>query len=202
MCGFFKNTIIIAMAGLLSFSSCKKEDGKKDSTTPPIINPEEQITTVVLTGYNHDDPSNVAYQFSVKWEDVDGAGGNAPAIDTLLLDTGIEYHVHVLLLDKTKTPFDTISNEVLEESKVHQFFYKPDVNIANKITIERLDFDNNVPPLPLGLEFHMNTQSTTPYLLPVKGSINMVLSHYDGIPKTTAPSPESDIDIAFPVRLK
>lgn len=200
--GFLKHTILVTMTSLLALSSCKKDDEKKDTTTPPIINPEEQITTVMLNGYNHDDPTNPVYQFAVKWEDLDGAGGNAPTIDTLLLDTGIEYHVHVLLLDKTKIPYDTISNEVEEESNVHQFFYTPDANLATKMSIQRLDNDGNTPPLPLGLAFHLNTKSTATYQLPFTGGLNMVLSHYDGIPKTTAPSPESDIDVTFPVRLK
>lgn len=192
---------ILAVCSLAALASCKKED-TKNATTPATTIPQEQITTVILTGYNHDNPNDVAHQFSVKWEDLDGSGGNPPTIDSLLLDTGIEYHVHILLLDKTKTPFDTVSNEVEELSNIHQFFYTPSASLTGKMTIERLDYDNNNPPLPVGLEFHMNTQSASSFVLPVYGSLNIILSHYDGIKKTALPAPESDIDINIPVKLK
>jgi hypothetical protein len=190
-----KNNIYLFIFASVLIASCKKNDGK-DATNPPVTNTQEQITTVILTG---DDSSN---QFTVAWEDLDGAGGNAPVIDSLLLDTGIQYTVSVLLLDKTKTPWDTISHEVEEKKNVHQFFYTRSSSLADKMSITISDFDNNTPPLPVGLRFVINTQSATGFMLPVTGSLRMVLSHYDGIPKTTAPSPESDIDIQFPVRLK
>jgi hypothetical protein len=194
------NTLLYAaIASLTIFASCKKDD--KDPETPPITVPQEQITTVILTGHDHDNPNDLTRQFVVKWEDLDGSGGNAPTIDTLLLDTGIEYHINVLLLDKTKTPFDTISNEVEELKNIHQFFYQFSESLNKKISIERLDYDNNTPPLPVGLEFHMNTSTVAPLGVSILGSLNIVLSHYDGIPKTAAPSPESDIDIDIPVIL-
>lgn len=190
-----KNRIYLFIFASVLIVACKKNDGK-DATNPPVTNTQEQITTVILIG---NDSSN---QFTVTWEDLDGAGGNAPVIDSLLLDTGIQYTVSVLLLDKTKTPWDTISHEVEEKKNVHQFFYTPSSSLTDKMTIAILDFDNNTPSLPVGLRFAMNTQAAAGFGLPVQGSLRMVLSHYDGIPKTTAPSPESDIDIQFPVRLK
>lgn len=190
-----KNTIYLFIFASVFIVSCKKND-EKDATNPPITNTQEQITTVVLTG------NGSSNQFTVTWEDLDGAGGNAPVIDSLLLDTGIQYNVSVLLLDKTKTPWDTISNEVEEKKNVHQFFYTPSSSLTGKMAITISDFDNNTPPLPVGLRFTINTQSSSGFMLPVTGSLRMVLSHYDGIPKTTTPSPESDIDIQFPVRLK
>jgi hypothetical protein len=181
--------------------SCKKNEGK-DAANPPVINTQEQITTVVLTGYNKLLPNDPFYQFAVRWEDLDGAGGSPPVIDSLVLDTGVRYIVRVLLLDKTKTPWDTISNEVEEKKNMHQFFYNPGNHLINKMTIRILDVDDNTPPLPVGLSFMVDTQSPAAYLLPVYGNLNMVLSHYDGIPKTAAPSPESDMDILFAVKLK
>lgn len=194
-------SIISSFIVLSTFFSCEEPDDKKVNN-PPIVNSQEQITTVLIKGYNHDDPSNTAQQFTVKWEDLDGTGGNAPTIDSMLLDTGVEYHFHVLLLDKTKTPFDTISNEVEKEKNVHQFFYTPSANLLNKLDIERLDLDNNTPPLPVGMECHMKILATPTYSIPLIGNLNMVLSHYDGVPKTASPSSESDIDINFPVKLK
>jgi hypothetical protein len=98
-----KNKIIIVSMVLAAISSCKKDDPKN----PIATNPQEVLTTVLISGYNHDEPNNTKYQFSYKWEDLDGDGGNQPIIDTLVLDTGIEYHCHVLIIDKTKVPLHT-----------------------------------------------------------------------------------------------
>lgn len=180
------------------FSACDKDD--VDPTKPQDNNAQELITTVVLNGYNVNNPS--ANQFSIKWEDLDGDGGNAPIIDTLQLDSGITYRVNVLMLDKTKTPFDTISNEVLREADEHQLFYTLSPNLNDKLNITRLDNDNNNPPLPLGLDIRITPTNIMPSAIPIIGNLNIKLSHYDGVPKTTTPSAESDIDINLPIKLK
>lgn len=197
MNSFNKLTLALATS-ILIFSACDKAN--IDPTKPQNNNQQELITTVLLNGYNVNNPSS--NQFSVKWEDLDGDGGNAPQIDTLQLDSGISYSVQVLLLDKTKTPFDTISNEVIEEADEHQLFYTLSANLNDKINIARLDTDNNNPPLPLGLDIRITPSHIMPYLIPFLGSVNIKLSHYDGVPKTTSPSSESDIDITFPIRIK
>lgn len=194
-----KTITITTMASLAMLASCKKSE---DATHPVINTPQEQITTVILSGYNHNLPTDSTYFIRVKWEDIDGNGGNAPTIDSLMLDSGITYDVNVLLLDKTRTPYDTISNEVQERGNMHQFFYTPSSALAGKVLIERTDMDNNNPSLPIGLQTQWKVLSFPTYALPVVGSVNIVLSHYDGIPKTALPSPESDIDVTFPVRLK
>ena len=193
------NKLTLALASsILIFSACDKED--PDPTKPQDKNAQELITTVVLNGYNVNNPS--LNQFSVKWEDLDGDGGNSPIIDTFQLDSGITYRVNVLMLDKTKTPFDTVSNEVLREADEHQLFYTLSSNLNDKLNITRLDNDNNTPPLPLGLDIRITPTSIMPFGIPIIGNLNVKLSHYDGVPKTTSPSAESDIDINFPVKLK
>jgi hypothetical protein len=194
-----KTTIIIAFISLTLLGSCKKSE---DAKVPIDNTPQEQITTVLLRGYNKNNPADSNYFIAVKWEDLDGNGGNAPIIDSLLLDTGITYSMNLVLLDKTKTPVDTISNEVLERGSIHQLFYTPSSSLLAKVIVERLDKDNNSPALPIGLQTQWNILTIPSYTLPVLGTVNLVLSHYDGIPKTALPSPESDIDVTFPVRLK
>jgi hypothetical protein len=193
-----KHTTIAFLGSLIFIQSCKKDEGK-DATNPAPINAQEQITTVIVQGYDQDDTSKT---FFIKWEDLDGAGGNTPNIDTLKVDSGFIYVSSILLIDKTQTPWDTISNEVEAEKNVHQFFYTLSQTLNGKAKIDILDYDNNSPALPVGLSFQLNTHSGTQYSLPLSGSLKVVLSHYDGIPKTAAPSPESDVDITFPVVLK
>ncbi len=192
------NLTIITITTILVFSSCKKDDPKK----PVETNSQEVLTTVLLTGYNIDDSLNAKYQFSYKWEDLDGDGGNSPIIDTIALDSGIRYNCKVLILDKTKSPIETVSDEIENEKNAHQFFYTPSTNLVGKFSTEVLDFDDNNPKLPVGLEFNVLTKSNQTYNLPLIGSLNIVLSHYDGVQKTTSKSDESDIDINFPVKLK
>lgn len=194
----FINLTIVFTSTILAFSSCKKDDPKN----PIATNPQEVLTTVIINGYNQNDSNNLNYQFNFKWEDLDGDGGTVTTIDTLVLDTGIEYHCQVLILDKTKTPFDTVSFEIEEKKNEHQFFYVPSASLIGKWSTEILDFDDNNPKLPVGLNFILSTKSNQNYALPFLGTLNMVLSHYDGVPKTTEKSNESDIDINFPVKLK
>lgn len=186
------------IAGITILSSCDKNDINPEQ--PQNNNAQELITTVIINGYNESNPS--LNQFSFKWEDLDGDGGNAPTIDTITLDTGITYMVNLLLLDKTKTPFDTISNEVIEEANEHQLFYTLNAMLADRLSIEKLDFDTNNPTLPLGLQVRVKPTHTMQFTTPLIGSLNIVLSHYDGVAKTTSPSTESDIDITIPVKLK
>ncbi len=192
------NLTIVFTTAIFSFSSCKKDDPKK----PVDTNPQEVLTTILIKGYNLNDSSNSKYQFSYKWEDLDGDGANAPIIDSLILDTGIVYNCEILIIDKTKIPFDTVSNEIEEEKNEHQFFYAPNTNLIGKFSTEILDFDDNNPKLPVGLKIKISTKSNQNYALPLIGSLNIVLSHYDGVAKSTSKSDESDIDVNFPVKLK
>ncbi len=193
-----KRISLSVIATTIIFSACTEDN--IEPTKPKDNNAQELITTLILNGYNANNPT--ANQFSVKWEDVDGEGGNAPTIDTLKLDSGVSYRVQVLILDKTKTPFDTISNEVVKEANEHQMFYTFRASLNDKLNIARLDTDNNNPPLPLGLDIIITPSNVTPFVVPLIGSLNIKLSHYDGVPKTTSPSAESDIDINLPVELK
>lgn len=191
--------LILSLISLTSLHSCKKSD---DASHPHDHASQEQITTLILRGVNTANPTDTNFFISAKWEDLDGDGGNAPVIDSLILDTGITYSINMLLLDKTKTPYDTVSKEILERGNIHQFFYTPSSTLLGKVIVERLDKDNNNPALPIGLQTQWSILSVPTYNLPVLGTVGILLSHYDGIPKTALPSPESDINISFPVRLK
>ena len=192
------NQTIVALLTILTISSCSKKDPKK----PIITNPQEMLTTILVKGYNQNDSLNPNYQFTYKWEDLDGDGGNLPVIDTLNLDSGIIYKCEIIIIDKSKTPFDTVTNAIEEEKNVHQFFFAPSANLTGKIKTEILDFDTNIPSLPVGLSFNFITKSNQSFTTPIFGSLNIVLSHYDGVPKTIEKSSESDIDITFPLKLK
>jgi hypothetical protein len=183
---------ILFLSSVFFLSACNDKD--KDPTKPAPINPKELITTIKLT---LTDTANAANTFTVQWRDADGPGALPPVIDTLLLDAGKVYTASVKVLDETKTPVFDVTEEIEEEeADVHQFFYTLSSNLNGRVSINRLDTDVN--GLPIGLDLLISTTSGAG----VTGTLNVVLSHYDGIPKTTAPSPESDVDITFPVRVR
>ena len=185
-----KNLVKLMLIVLVStiISSCKKDNN--DVTKPADINEGELITTVQLKFTNTDSPfNNLVFQY----RDVDGIGGLAPSIDTIKLNSNSIYSVELFLLDESKIPTDTISNEVLSESKDHLFIYEPaDSNL--RVTIN--DFDNNNPPLPLGIITSWGTKSTT------NTSIKLTLKHQPGIKNGDPTKGETDIEVVLPVSIE
>ena len=102
---------VLTFSGLLSLTlfqtSCKK-----DTIQPPNPNVEELITTFKIT---LTDSAGVNPTVTAMYRDLDGDGGVGPSIfDSIKLKPNTTYNASILLLDETKTPADTISNEVLE----------------------------------------------------------------------------------------
>lgn len=156
--------------------------------------PQEVITTVQINLVNVADSSDITF---AKWKDIDGAGGNAPIIDTLIVNAGKTYNGSLLLLNESKTPAEDITIEIERLKNEHQFFYSVLGEISNRIAVTIKDFDTNNPPLPVGLKFEFQVSSGNN----VVGNLRILLSHYDNMPKSSNPSPETDIDIQIPVKI-
>jgi hypothetical protein len=178
--------LIVAISTILT--SCKKDNN--DVTKPSDINEGELITTVQFRIVDTDSPY-VEHIFS--YRDVDGLGGNAPVIDTIKLDTGKIYSVTLLFLDESKNPIDTISNEVLAESKDHLVIYEtPSTSL--QITIN--DFDTNNPALPLGLLSSWTTSAVA------NTTLKVTLKHQPGIKNGDPTRGETDVEVTLPVSIK
>lgn len=180
------NTLFISLSASF-FISCDKND-----PTNPIVpsNPQEIITTAKLV-LVEEGTSNTT---QATWKDADGDGPAQPVITGITLQGGKTYTGTMLLLDESKTPVDTISNEVGEEADVHQFFYTALEGVSGKLTIEKLDKDNN--SLPIGLQVKITTTTAA------NGSLKVVLKHYDGINKSTDEAVgETDVEVIFPVEV-
>jgi hypothetical protein len=176
--------LICASVIALAVSSCKKDDN--DVTNPTNPNEEELITTmqVILT-----DSANTTNSWTFVYEDLDGDGGNLPVADTIHLEQNKTYYARIVLLDKTKTPVDTISNEVEEEQDDHLFVFEPH-NPTLSVEITDKDHHN----LPIGLESIWKTFSS-----PDNAHIHIRLKHQPGI-KTGDPNlGETDIEAEFGV---
>jgi hypothetical protein len=181
-----KTSIIVVsiFALTLVYSSCKKK-----VTTPPNPNEEELITTVLL---HFTDSAGVHPSVTSIYKDVDGDGGNNPSQwDTIKLKANTTYYAEILLLDESKSPSDTISQEVLEEAKDHLFCFTPtNVNVS----VKRTDFDIN--NLEIGLHSNWYTGVSA------SGSMQVVLRHQPGIKTGACALGSSDVDITFQCKIE
>jgi hypothetical protein len=172
-----------AILGFVALTGCKKDD---DSPSNPGTgnNQGEIITTLKLL---FTDSLTGAHFAEFVFRDPDGAGGNGPVeFDTIRVATGTNYEVNILLLDETKIPVDTISNEVLEEAVDHMFFFH---HTGTNITTVYQDADSN--GLPLGLYTTWTTGSSS------AGSSRILLKHQPGTKDGTEGPGETDVDVTF-----
>ena len=179
----------MALIAAAAITGCKKDE--EETVTPPIVNEEEVITTMILAF----DGQGAAADKELRFTDADGDGGGAPvfALDTLQATS--DYNVSVILLNETASPVDTISNEVLDESTDHQFFFQP---TGANITVAYADVDVNGNPI--GLQTTMATGAAS------IGTLKVTLRHepdkaaagvVDG--DITNAGGETDIEVEFPL---
>lgn len=174
----------ILLLGIIS--GCKKN--KTDDPQP--INAEELITKVQLTFV---DSISGTVAFVTTFSDADGPGGVAATQDSILLNGNTTYLMNIILLDETKTPVDTISNEVLEEGEVHLFVFN--ANPLGLITTSIDDLDVNLKPI--GLSSIIRTSAAG------LGTYSVELRHFDSALDKANNTPfDTDISLLFDVRLQ
>lgn len=131
------------------------------------------------------------------WRSATDVKGTATRIDTLVLAAGRTYTGKITAVNNAKTPTVDLTKEYKEKANEHQFFYTVSGDTQNRVTFTITDKDGN--NLPLGLEFTVATTSGGA----ARGTLNVVLGHYDDVKKMgTNRSPESDMDINFPVVIR
>lgn len=188
----FKRLAFASILVVATFAGCKKDKDEPIPTPPPPVNESEVMTTFRLTFV---DSAGIAPTVTAQFRDPDGDGGN-PAVqfDTIKLLPNKTYLASVLILDETKNPADTISNEVKEEANDHLFFYTVGTGLNEIITI--LDFDTHPTPLPLGIQTKWKTGVIS------TGTTKIVLRHQPGVKDGTYSPGETDIDITFHTRIQ
>lgn len=178
---------LIALAAVFGITACEDDPDDHDHD-----HDQELITTVTLT-LTETGTNNTT---TVTWQDLDGEGGNNPTIGTLSLAAGTSYTGTVSLLNESESPAENITEEVEEEADEHQFFYSTSGTDAGRIDIQITDTDVN--NLPVGLAYTVTVSGTDAG----SATLRVVLGHYDDVPKDgTTMSPESDVDIEFPVTI-
>ena len=165
--------------------------GSDDVVNPPDPNEQELITTLVI---NLTDSVTLA-QTSFQFDDPDGEGGNPPTrFDTIVIGANRTYFAQIILLNKSVSPVDTISNEVLEEGVDHQFFFTT-TDVSTVISYADADLNGN----PIGLQTIWRDGAAS------NGKILVVLKHQPG---SKAPAPgnpnigETDVQVDFVTRVQ
>jgi hypothetical protein len=179
-----------ALASLILYS-CKKDNN--DPVNPNNPNETELITTLKLLFQEQGNPSN---NFEAVFKDADGIGGAPPSLfDTIRLEPGKVYDTEIVLLDESKNPVDSISNEVAEEGEEHQFFFTA---IGADVSFAYADADKNGVPVGLFSEWTAGVATTDK-----NGKIRITLKHQgSNKPVTGNGNPllgETDIEVNFPV---
>jgi hypothetical protein len=179
--------IIISLILISLVNSCKK-----DKTNEPIpINQSELITKVHLI---FKDSITNSIVHTATSSDLDGPGGNVATIDSIFLSSNTTYYMDVVVLDESKTPVDTISNEVLDEGEVHLFVFSPNPT-SNFLETNLLDLDSNFKPIGLSSILRTSTAGL--------GTYSVELRHFTSAQaKADNLVYDTDISILFNVRLQ
>ncbi len=126
---------------LLVLSSCDNDD-------PDIPNEEEVITTLVYTLASSDGSDVVELRF----EDLDGEGGDAPVVTNGTLQANTTYSGVLTLLNEQEEPAENITEEIEEEDEEHQFFFESTVS-GLSVAYNDADADG----FPIGLSSVLTT---------------------------------------------
>ena len=203
--------ITCAVAASITFIACKKENSLEPtpSNPAPPINNSEVITTMKL--YIKDsitDAQILGSPFTFK--DADGDGGNAGgflpnAADSLInLIANKSYFAEIILLDETKTPADTISNEVVSEGIDHMFFFEQTdpTGTPYHLTIPGTDTKIKYSDLDangrgIGQKFKIKTNTITSNQVPFR----VTLKHQPGVKNGTFAPGDSDVEVKFKLKV-
>jgi hypothetical protein len=189
----------LAAALLLTFSACDSNEPDPDDGAGE----EEVITLVRLTlvpqGGAVAQPSDAFFD----------EAGVLQSIDPLNLEAGVTYSASIDLQNTLASPPESITAEIRdEEPEAHRFFYVPEGDVADNLTVANLDTDPNDDPLGLTFELEVTGGEGE------SGELRVKLRHYeedatlpDDKQADTATAPEvpgvveNDIDVAFPVTI-
>lgn len=189
---FFGTALACSALVVLMVSGCRPatDPATKDKEL------EEVLPNVVRLNLASANPAETV---SATWRSTSTAKNTVTPvqIDTLRLTAGRTYTGTITAINDLKTPNVNLNEDYLKHAEEHQFFYIASVGAPNRVTFTITDRDKN--NLPLGLTFNVAVSTGAS----VRGTLNVVLGHYDDVKKDgTTRSPETDIDITFPVVIR
>jgi hypothetical protein len=167
---------------LVALGSCDKDD----DVDP---NEEELITTVKINLLASGSTTPEVFTF----KDIDGPGGAAPTIDSIIIDAGKQYTAVLQFLNESVSPPEDITAEIATEADDHQIYFTP---AGMNINATNLNTDSN--GLPVGITSAWQTGGAG------KGTMTITLKHKPGTKAAGDPvsKGETDVEVVFGVRLK
>ncbi len=185
---FWRNSAMIAIAGALLITGCKKDKNAVGDPDDHDHDDAELITSMVL---EFSDTANIQPNVTVAFRDPDGEGGNAATeFDTITLSANTVYSVKITLLDESKNPAVKISDEVKTEGDEHLFCF--DVTGAN-ISVARTDSDGKYE---IGLDSRWTVAAAS------NGTVKVTLKHQPGVKNGTCGVGDTDVEVNFITEIK
>lgn len=161
-----------------------------DPDEPDDVNEEELITNLNLTLTPSGGGTPVVFSF----QDLDGDGGTAPQIVTANLAANTTYNAALTLTNQSVTPFESITDEVIEEDDEHQLFYSPSSGLNLTVAYQDQDGDGN--PLGILTTFTTGAASTGTFTVTLRHEPNKTATGVAAGDITNAGG-ETDIEVVF-----
>ena len=154
-----KKIKLLAVMAILIFVSCSDDHDEAAHT-----HEQEVFTTMTITLVPSDGSSNIILQT----EDLDGDGPNAPAITVSgKLKASNTYTGSIKWYNKTETPAEDMTPEIVEEKDEHQVFY----TVGSGLTMTVSDLSKDSKGNTFGHTFSFKSLSAS------SGKLTVTLIH-------------------------
>ncbi len=179
---------ILALSILLLLNGCK------NATDPQPADENELITSVLLRFTEQGTTNTQTFTF----QDKDGDGGAAPTkFDSITLTANKSYSLTVEVLDESKTPTQTITDEIRAQKEEHLFLFTPTPATLLTYTYGDLDSRN----FPVGLTGSVRTGVAG------TGQLNVRLRHQPpingvAVKNGTASPGSDDVNLNFSLTIR
>ena len=159
--------VLLTVSSLL-FTGCGDDD------TPDPVNPEELITTVILTFT----PTGGGAAITATWTDIDGPDGpGAPDLSqaNATLSPNTAYSLAVRFLNESENPVEEVTTEITNEDEDHVLYF----SVTNGLLVAFTYADDDAPDdagdgiFALGLATNLTTGDGTTST----GNLNVTLLH-------------------------
>jgi hypothetical protein len=187
----FKTSAIISAVAIaigFSTSSCNKPE----ATTSPAPGNEFLTTTMLIVT----DTANPSFHDTAVWSKINPDDTSAPDTSraNLTLQANHTYQAYILILDSTQTPVANISDEIWERKNYHLFCFTTWDGL--NLGVQRTDYDDNTPPLPVGLHDNLITGAAG------SGRLEVELRHQPNAKNGDCAPGSTDLDVFYNITIQ
>lgn len=185
---FFRFSAITLLSFTVLLHACKPVC-ERNPNDPECAGENELITTlrVVFT-----DSASGTAAGTFQFKDADG-DGLPEQLDTLRLSANTTYLAELKFLNESVSPAEDITPNIAAESNDHLIVFSA---AAGSLTFRVIDYDNNTPPLPLGLQSYWRSASAG------SSTVQITLRHQPGVKNGTETPGDTDAEVTFPVQIQ